>query len=53
MAVGRYCGCYVAGCSDGSWSLLVTICSLMLRLELVAGGDVVQLVVEKSFGRYR
>jgi hypothetical protein len=32
--------------------LLVTICSLMLRLELVAGSDVVQLDVEKIVGRY-
>ena len=29
------------------------ICILMLRLELVDGGDVVQLDFEKTVGRYR
>jgi len=30
----------------------VTVCIVMLRLELLAGGNVVQLNVEKIVGRY-
>ena len=67
MAVGRYCWCYVAWCGDciGSllamfcslklrWLLVATVekCSLMLGLQLIAGGDVMQLDVEMRVGRY-
>jgi len=38
MAVVRYWWCYVAWCWDGSYSLVVMLCGLMLRWQLFACG---------------
>jgi hypothetical protein len=37
---------------DGSRSLVTMLCSLMLRWQLVAGGDIMKLGVEMAFNRW-